>query len=1107
MEAVGETGEGGFSYPAIQRHIRRCGLALHKIGLGAACSGKGDGDLGGLWDDDGGSRGGVDAGENEYDCGRFDEGGGGSHHLGGGRRRLQKSPDSGQGWTSSSGDEDGDGHDDDDDNGFGGETACVGTRGGSTGLVRSPVLPLFVRSPTYFAELLGLGRVLCAVHPGGGPRRTVNGAAGRARRQATAYLLTLVRMCCDFSSGGLDNAEPLGWVGGGRELDEDAATLQRTQLMVDARLAEKLAPCLNDPDPDVRRDAVSCALSALRGGHARLRWIFLSVRETEGVDPRALLAMGFCTTVWVSAFVSLLRGRGSSALGSINPSSSARQGEENVRRMALQCLGYMAAAGDLATHSWRAVRVLSALQGLLDRESTITAGVVRRSSTAGVREGGRPSDFNGWVEGVSRVLRALAQNGSRETTSMLRAQPGLGAALNDPELILNSESLLAPKGLASTAIELLEGSGTLNEITSLVQRTRSTLATAVRIGDQRVIGSTVQTDEAGIPDDVGVTLSLIWGWMQRALVQLARDESDHPSSAARASLAWECLGLMQFLLASVPACRLARCKIHPDLAAEVSRVSGGGGGGVAASNVTADATSDLAVARTGLEILVFLSSVESPTILDLHRVHPIPPLAVGAADALADSLTQGDRGTVEAMESYGLGVRLGLAVEASTRLVRESRRLGVEEVHLLRLYPAGRRARVKLLDRLLCQRGGDRGGGNGCHGLHEQVIVSGLVEFLTSNMLPDCTVTDVASVRLPAGFVRHNGTPLVRNEGIALLERIVARRSSCPAVAREAARQAVRHDIPTAECTRLREHRHRSVRAGVGACLRCLARLDSPAVDRALMLAGVPQRAVLGTRRDHAASKTRRQWARWVRHKASAAGETLPASSTQEPPYPRDEPVGRSSLASPFEPSGLRNGKSKKTARQHRDRDGGSMQALRAPTITEGRSGIDVHRQANPTVSATHPEVFAGTDNGVRKPLTLPNTTPCSEREQRAVLTIEGDLETLSVPDLLGLLTAELATTEESIRIIEIGGANGGGGGSLFVCASRQAPTAAGTVPPRRVAERSVLKLSLTEALAGQLYTRCLAGVLRVPGLLYLEVRTHSAVALPKPACLSFLRF
>eukprot|EP00752_Nemacystus_decipiens_P008770 g7826.t1 len=598
VEAVGETGEGGFSYPPIQRYIRRCGLATHRVGSGDNC-GEGSRDsLDILWDAGGG---GGSGGEDEYDGGR-DEGGRRALGERPRRRRSDETPGHDESWTSSS-------EDDDNNNDYGGNAR-------SGGLVRSHIVPLFVRAPAYFAELLALGRVLYAIDRSSSPRRTMNGAAGQARRQAIAYCLTVVRMCSDVGSGGLDNAEPPNWVGGGRELDEDAGTLQRAQLLVDARLGEKLAPCLNDSDPDVRRDAMSCALSALRGGHERLRWISLSVRETEEVDPRALLSLGFCSTVWVSAFAGLLRGRGVPATGQVNPSRPAREAEENARRMALQCLGYMAAAGDLATHSWRGVRVLSALIGMLNRGgaslkdgSLTAAGLGRRSSTVSNREGRKAPDFVGWKEGVFGVLRSLAENGSGETHSMLRAQSGFGASFSDPELILNSESLLAPKGLASTAIELLKGAGTLSEIISLIRRTRSTLATAVRIGDQRVLGAT----DANVPEDIEVTLSLVWGWMQRALVQLARDDPDHPSAAGRASLAWECLTLIHFLLGSPTACRLARCKTHPDLVAEVSRASGsddGAGGEESSSSdngvnghtaVTADATLNLATARTGLE--------------------------------------------------------------------------------------------------------------------------------------------------------------------------------------------------------------------------------------------------------------------------------------------------------------------------------------------------------------------------------------------------------------------------------------------------------------------------------------------------------------------------
>ncbi|CAM9744831.1 unnamed protein product [Scytosiphon promiscuus] len=1058
VEAVGETGEGGFPYPAIQRYLRRCGSATHWIGAGAVYSSAGGDNLDGLRDNGDGIDGGND----------FDE-----HPSG--------------------------------DGAFAGAQAPCG-------VLRSQRCPMFVRAPVYFAELLALGRVLYAFHRSSGTRGAAKsggrtGANSRARRQATGYCLTVVRLCCDASNGGLDKAEPHGWMGGGRELDEDAAVLQRAQLLVDVRLGEKLAPCLHDSDPDVKRDAVSCALSALRGGHARLRWISLSVREAEGVDPRALLALGFCSTVWVSALVAMVSGRGASpAVGSANPSRSTRESEEKASEMALECLGYMAAAGDLATHNWRGLRVLSALQGLLNRgstsgmgEPTTWRGTAGRSSGTGSYVEERAPESNGWNGGVLKVLQSLAENGSGETRSMLQAQSGLSGLLRGPRSTPNWESLLSPKGLVSTAVELLKGAGTLNEIICLVRRVRSTLATAVRIGDRNVLGTLPRGANTGIPEDVGAALSLVWGWMQRTLVQLARDDSDHPSTAARVSLAWECLGLMRFLLGSASACRLVRCEIHPDLAAEVSRASGVEGHSATSrlsdndrsgrAATTAAASSDLARARTGLETLVLLSSVGAPTV-DLYRVHPIPHLSAGAADALADALTYGDQETIDAVENLGLGVRLGLAVEASTRLVRESRRLGVEDVHLLHTYPAGRRARVKLLDRVLCQRGRSGSGS----GLHAQVIVSGLVEFITSNMLPDPTTTDIVNVRLPASFVRHNGTPLVRNEGVSLLERVVARRVGCPSVAREAARQAVRHNVPSVECTRLRENRHRSVRVGVSACLRCLARLDNPVVDRALELAGVPRRAITSARRDHAASKTRRRWARWVRQKSVDAGERPPASSLRRGPSRRDGPLDGPSPVTPVEVDTLPREDPEPSTRHARDLGGvlGPMQqkpkALPAPTTPKDRGVIGAHHRDNRVLSSSTAGTFSKNIGGAndafgRSSAALIETVaPATETKMSVILTIEGDLSTLSVPSVVALLAAELAAVEESIRVIEIGGGDGVGESR-----GDRGSSAAGS-RSTSVGNRSTLKLSLPGTLASQLYTRCLAGVLRVPGLLYLEV-------------------
>ena len=1083
---MGETGEGGSAYPVVQRYLRRCVQQAHFCKPSVIGGNVADEDS----DDD--SRGGSDGDDDDsnYDCG---DGGG---HC---RRENPVEYDDGGDWASSSEEEDNrrpfiNGNEKPPHQS---SNSMPRVRRQYRDLVSSQRSHRFVRAPLYFSELLVLMRVLCTIHRS---PRTIGGggsigAPDRFRRKASAYCLAVVRMCCEMGVGGLDHAEPAGWVVG-RDIDEDTATLQRAQLLVDIRLAEKLAPCLHDPDSNIRNNAVRCALSALRGNHARLRWISLSDQVREGVDPRAILALGFCTAVWVSGFGAMIRDRSVPFRGSGNTSRAERESEESSRIAALHCLRYMATAGGAAIHSWRGACVLPIFQGILSRGSsrkTITAESDNVARNASGGPGPSGLEFKGWTEGVLEVMRTLAEKGSMETHSLLRSQPTLIQGLKGYGLL--STEGLTPKGVATKSIELLAG-GTLEELIYVIRRAHSILATAVAVDDRGVLGS-----NDNVPSDVGVFISLFWGWMQRALVQLLRDESDHPSTAARVSLVWECLELMRFLLssASTAACRLVRIDVHLDVAVgdgscasgPPSAANNAGHGGSDAYTHKGDCgpmKQQLGTARTGLEVVALLLSMEEPIPLNLYKAHPISLLTVGAADTLGDALTCGDPGTLDYLESYGLGLRLGLAVEASARRIRESRRLGVEDIHLLCTYPAGRRARVKLLDRVLFM----------CHrGLQEQVIASGLVEFVVSNMLPDCETTEVVDVRLPASFVRHNGTPLVRNEGLALVERVLARRRRSPPVAREMARQAIRHTLPATECGRLRRFYLRSVRVGVGVCLRCLARLDNASVDNALTIAGVPRGAIVSTRRNYAASKTRRRWARWLRRGALRASL---ASTVNEFPsrgkcsrstsFTCDEKKCSDLTRAVGDGQGVGSSDERYTANSGPWASHDCERSARIKQSPEDmvkkkpdRSAASTKQGLPSRIIAPQSAVFGSSDLGST------NTLKTATREKRrwASLTIEGKAPNLSISDVLELLATDLGATNDVINVVKVGGSFSTGERATVPLPSFTDPAAATTVST--TSHDFTLEVSLPETLASRLYTRCLAGVLRVPGLLFLKVR------------------
>lgn len=1086
MEAVGETGEGGSAYPTIQRCLRRCEQEAHLLMPNAIGGEGGDGSEGsddGFWVGDDGD------GENSIYGG---SGGGYQQRL----MNDRENDGSDDRWASSS--EDGDSHDPHvhqcgKSSPHICDTAMLRVGNGGRHLARSRHPHRFVRTRLYFSELLALGRIIYAIHrrphnAGGGGSI---GVSNRSRRQATAYCLTVVRMCCEIDGGDLNHSEPTGWIGGKRGLDENSATLQLAQLLVDIRLAEKLASCLHDTDSDIRNDAVCCALSALRGNHARLRWISISAHGEGIVDPRALLALGFSTPVWVSGFGAMIRDRGTPYRSSGREGCAARESVEKTKIAVLSCLRYMAAAGELATYSWRGVDVLSALQSVLSCETPGTRATVVSENRGQSAPGGARSkkqQFKGWKEGVLDVLQSLAENGLVETHNMLRGKPKLVQEMKERGLLFTDD--LNPGGVAARGVELLTG-GTLEEILCVIRRARSMLATAVRTDNRGVLGSGDK-----VPRDVGVTMSLIWGWMQRVLVQLLRDESDHPSTTARVSTAWECLELMRFLLSSTSAAahRLVLSEIHADLSEEVCGISGAPH---AVENTGLQNDShihkrdgplklQLATARTGLELLALLLSVEEPTPLNPYRAHPIPPLSYEAADILADALVSGDPIIIKYLEVCGLGLRLKLAVEASVKIVRHSRRLGVEDVHLLRTFPTGRRARVKLLDRILSLSR---------HEFQEQVIVSRLIEFIVGDMLPDCEPIEFVNTQLPASFARHNGTPLVRNEGISLMERVLERRRRSPFIAREMARQTVRLDLLAAEYYRLRRFRNRSVRAGVSVCLRCLVCLESSPVDNALVMSGVPYRALSSTRKDPTASTTRRQWAKWLRRKA--ARESMTSTAVGKPRLHPNDTISNEATSSA--PDAKQN--NILTQRVGDNREG----------YVVGGSGNEQNsalRTLHDREESTRPERGRGTSSrkddlalvSTRQAL-LPRTTSTQlslssaaalnidigDQTRRAYLTMEGALPTSSVSEVLEILAADLNSPSDAMAVIKVDENFPTGEHPNGPWPSVNDSTS--TKVTSNVGHESTLEISLPEALANRLYTRCLAGVLRIPRLLFLKVR------------------
>lgn len=1129
VDCVGETGDGRSSSPSVRAYLRRCGLALADEAVGR--SGEADGER---W-----RRVGYRDSDDSDD---------GTGIVGGGRRETRgwhTAPGKGDWMASSSSSSSSPGDDDrgedeeqrgggggggfeeehgyEDDRPETGAGTAVDELGrddpaGSDAPGASSRPPTFLRTGVYFGELLALGRVLRALRHVGrsGPATAIN----RGRRQSVSYCLTLLRAACGGEGGGLERDEPPSWSAGLLGPDEDLPTLQRAQLLADARLHEKLLPFLHDADADVRESATACALVALRGGRERLRWTPLPLPPGRGEcpDPRAVLSLGFCAPAWVSGLLAIIsRGRWRRVPADFGAAGrSARGADDRSRLAALRCLGCMADAGEIATGAWAGLGVVSALQGELSRPADRGDAV---SPSPG--DASRGAETPAWKNAALGVLRSLAENGSVEAGAVIRAHPALAKALSVPGGGLLDAS--GPEDLAAAALSLLPG-GTLGEVTQLVRRVRSTLAATVRGGGGRFLGGDAGGD--AVPDDALAVMSLVWGWMQRAAVQLARDDAEHPLSPRRAELALECLGLLRFLLLSgAPAAPLlVGCRIHERLAAEASRAAGAPSGAPedkggpeysmghdAGRRTRGGARADLARARTGLELAVRLMSSEDPAPRGPHPSSMLSALSVAATDAVADAVAYAGEDVVDRLCKCDPGSRLALAVENSARLARESRRPGPRTSRPWRAHPAGRRARRKLLDRMLRSSRGE---------LVEQIVGSGLCELVVRTMLADCGAAEASGAGAPAGSAPADRGPLVRDEGIALLEAVVERRQRCPGVAGEMARQAVRHDLPSAEMSRLRAHRRlRSVRRGVGACLRALARLGNPSVDKALVLAGVPPRAVVAARREPLADRTRARWSRWLQRAAEAEvaaplsggactphGEASPFPSPSAPPAapPR---VSGGGAAGPGNggPPGL--GGIRRSGHSPEARPSGNKTASGGTYTFEGV--VPVRAASGKGVPASPP----GRGSTVGAPLearsssggaTIRDETDTSPRGSRgagagdegrvATLVVEGDAKTLSLATFVELLAFELGAAREDLRVLRVGDSPED---SLAAAPSSSSPSSSAPGSTEKPAlgrktssasASSTLKILVGKPLADQLYTRCLAGVLRVPGLLTLEV-------------------
>jgi serine/threonine protein kinase/Ca2+-binding EF-hand superfamily protein len=688
--------------------------------------------------------------------------------------------------------------------------------GNGIGLIRhSNTVPYFVRTAVYYEELLSLGKALSQIHTA-----TSRSVALRARRQGTTYILTLVRMACsDLSMADDAMNSDTGYV----SHDADTSQLQRAQLLVDFSVADKLVTLLHDDDADVRHDVLSTCVHALTG-------CTLLFREATVLhNPRAIVAEQFASSsLWLTSMMCILK-------TSTTPVTE--------RLLVLQALQAMATGGDRALHIWQTCEVVNTLKQLLAAASTITS----RERVA-----------------VIEVLRSLASSGSSYAVALLSTVPDI--MLESPGIIMAQEITVG--SLCAEVSDVIQTGGTLDEIANIIKNTYVLLCTAVRMQQYSEVLVTATADTAISANSIQYVVSVVWAWTQRTWLQLCDSTTaiEHPLTTARVHVIREALCLADLL---------TTCNIKAVSSLMGLRPHSSIGNTADMYNATdptvvdddqPPSTQQKTIATSGLQ--VFVNILATPVTLehDLYRAHPtatLIPLAVNVICQVLESNSSSS--SIQLLVDVGLGLKLSDVMTATVAFITECRSQSVETIQLCPTYAVSRQARLRLFDRILS---------TGNTELHEQLLLSDVVEYTVSTMLTDTRLIDVVNAKIPAVFHRFNATPLARNEAIELMRIIVKSRTSCPTVMAELLRHIVRYSLVEKEQQRIATTKQRAVRHGAIAVLQLIAHINAPQTNTALKAIGITTEAG-----GSMVNMSNAQWTQWATSQTTTHSNGVTATS------------------------------------------------------------------------------------------------------------------------------------------------------------------------------------------------------------------------------------
>ena len=415
---------------------------------------------------------------------------------------------------------------------------------------------------------------------------------------------------------------------------------RKLQICCDFRVWRSVGPLLDDTDPDCRREALECVLSAFKCANAGAVSL---TSEDKNTNTRIVtkemkrsarnIGLGFSSRAIVSG---------------VNRCLTRKNGPNDIKHLAVECFKSMAVSGEEFTRSWNDCNVLVSLCKNIEMRGS------KRTNNRPVLE------FFSAVEGMGLhgIQKVISQDGYMVST------------LKRFNIVVESPATLFD--VIDEMEDLRSGSPTVSELVAFLPRAWAVL---------QPICSGLEVLDLKNRDSIAVLMNeILVQWMQTQWTSCLRDGHENVLSRGRARVCEIILRIVQRL------CRAGVVGLE---------LIGLLGDETAVSNWV-----DFLTKSMGADV-PYLSFVAHPLMLPQSCIaHALADL-VGATKMDIEQTESAAISAVEkirnAVSKSGVLIELSKSLGVNTKLMQNAARDGCTEVHFLDTYPLAVDGRKELL--------------------------------------------------------------------------------------------------------------------------------------------------------------------------------------------------------------------------------------------------------------------------------------------------------------------------------------------------------------------------------------------------------------------------